>query len=139
MIELVLPSAHPSAQPKRRIDCFSHFCMAQGRMSSGMPGHVLSTNNYPFPYVSVPHLVHASLRPSESITQTTSQSVQPFLHRSWQSVAILYSGPPLPSHLKLPFLWRVPVLYIGTPLPTLKIAPSYGGSGPHLIRCSLGS
>jgi len=45
-IELVLPSAHPS--PQQRVDRFSHFCTAHGRMmSSGMPGHVLSSNNCP--------------------------------------------------------------------------------------------
>jgi len=33
-IELVLPSAHPSPQPKRRIvDWFSRFCTAHGRKS----------------------------------------------------------------------------------------------------------
>jgi len=33
MIELVLPSAHPSPRPKRQIDRFSRFCTAHGRMS----------------------------------------------------------------------------------------------------------
>jgi len=33
-----------------------------------------------------PHLIHASLGLSESTTQKASQSVQPFLHSSWQSV-----------------------------------------------------
>jgi len=47
-IELVLPSAHLSPQPKRQIDWFSHLCTAHGRVSSGMPGHVLSPNNCPF-------------------------------------------------------------------------------------------
>ena len=32
-IELVLPSAHPSARPKRQIDRVSHFCTAHGRKS----------------------------------------------------------------------------------------------------------
>jgi len=32
-IELVLPSAHPSPQPKRQIDRFSHSCTAHGRKS----------------------------------------------------------------------------------------------------------
>jgi len=31
MMELVLPSAHPSPQPKRQIDEFSRFCTAHGR------------------------------------------------------------------------------------------------------------
>ena len=34
-IELVLPSAHSSPQPKRQIDRFSRFCTAHGRVSSG--------------------------------------------------------------------------------------------------------
>jgi len=33
MIELALPSAHPSPQPKRQIDGFSHFCTAHCKMS----------------------------------------------------------------------------------------------------------
>jgi len=32
----------------------------------------------------------------------------------------------------------VPILYNGTPLSHLKITPSHGGSGPHLIHGSLG-
>jgi len=32
-IELMLPSAHPSPQPKRKIDRFSRFCTAHGRKS----------------------------------------------------------------------------------------------------------
>jgi len=47
-IEFVLLSANTSPQPKRQIDRFSHFCTAHGRVSSGMPGHVLSPNNCPF-------------------------------------------------------------------------------------------
>jgi len=37
---------------------------------------------------------HASLDPPESITQTASRSVQPFLHSSRHAVPILYNGPP---------------------------------------------
>jgi len=37
----MLPWAHPSPQPKRHFDWFSHFCTAHGRVSSGMPGHDL--------------------------------------------------------------------------------------------------
>jgi len=33
MLELVLPSAHQSPQPKRQIDRFSHFCTAHNRKS----------------------------------------------------------------------------------------------------------
>jgi len=35
MIELVLPSAHPSPKLKRWIDRFSRFCTAHGRVSNG--------------------------------------------------------------------------------------------------------
>jgi len=51
------------------------------------------------------HLIHASIGPLESSTQTVSQSIQPFLHSSWQSVPILYNELPFP----------------------LKIAASHGG------------
>ena len=34
-IELVLPSAHPSPQPKRQIDRFSRFCTAYSREWTG--------------------------------------------------------------------------------------------------------
>jgi len=54
-IELVLPSAHPSPQPKRQMIRFTHFCTAHGKVSSGIPGHVLSPNNYcPFAWGSGP-------------------------------------------------------------------------------------
>jgi len=53
------------------------------------------------------HLIHASLGPLESKYQTASRLVQPFVHSSWQRVAILFNGPPLfslkisPSHWDL--------------------------------------
>ena len=56
-----------------------------------------------------PHLIHISLGPPESTTQTAFRSVQPFLHSSRQNV---------------------PILYIGTPLSPFKIDPSHGGFGP---------
>jgi len=34
MTQLVLPSTHPSWQPKRQIDRFSRFCTAHGKVSS---------------------------------------------------------------------------------------------------------
>jgi len=37
----MLPSAHPCLQPKRHLERLSHSCTAHGRVSSGMPGHVL--------------------------------------------------------------------------------------------------
>ena len=75
--------------------------------------HVMSYNGRPFPPklpLSMedldPHLTHDFMSPSESTTQTTSQSVQPFLHRHADtmrshSVRILYNGMPLPSPLKI--------------------------------------
>jgi len=43
-LELVLPSAHPSPQPKSQ----SQFCTAHSRVSLGMTWHVISDNNCPF-------------------------------------------------------------------------------------------
>jgi len=62
------------------------------------------------------HLICNSFSPCKPITQMAYWLVQLFLHSSPQSVPILYNGP-LPS--------------------PLKIAPSHGGSGPHLIHGSL--
>jgi len=105
-----------------------------------------------------PHATHVSLGPPESANQTASWSVQPFLHSSRQRVAILYNEPPrfllrvsltnLNPHLKRHFDWfsrfctghhRVS-LYLQWAAPSpLKIAPSHGGYGTHLIHGSLGS
>jgi len=55
-----------------------------------------------------PHLIRAVvhyLGPPKSKSQTTSWSVQPFVHSWLQSVPILYSGRPLFSSL-CPFAWR---------------------------------
>ena len=38
-----------------------------------------------------PHLIHASLHPPKSTSQTASRLVQPFLHSLWQSVPIVYN------------------------------------------------
>jgi len=57
-------------QPKRQFDQFS---TAHGRMS-GMSFPLIIVPSHTG---SVPHLIHASLSPPKSITQT----VQPFLHR----------------------------------------------------------
>jgi len=80
-IQLVLPSAHLSPQPKWQIDRFSHFCTAHSRKCPYF------TMGDPFPKIALliggsrPHLIHDSLGHSEVIIQTSSQSVQPFLHR----------------------------------------------------------
>jgi len=98
------PNSNRSVQP--------FFCTAHGRVSSGMPGYVLSPNNCPSAWRSGPHLIHASLGPPESISQTASRSVQPFLYSSRQSV-------------------------VGNVMTCPSLAPSHGGSVPHLIRGSL--
>ena len=117
-IWLNLGLAHPSSQPKWQIERFSHFCTAHGRVSSGMPGHVLSSNNCPFAQGNwaAPSNTYF-LGPTWVHNQMASRSVQPFLHRSWQSVAILHNGLPL-SLLKLPL--------------------SMGNQDPHLKRDSWG-
>jgi len=95
-IELVLPFAHPSPQPKWQIDQLSHFCTVHGTVSSGIPGHVLSPNNCPFAWGIWAHLIPASSGPPESITQTPSWSVGPFLHSSHQIVVrhVGHTSPP---------------------------------------------
>jgi len=104
MIELVLSVVHPSPQRKRQIDWFGHFCIALGRVSSGMPGHILFPNNCPFAWwICTTYLVHNFLGPYKLITQTASRSVRPFLHSSPPSIPVLYNGTPLfqkmpPSH-----------------------------------------
>ena len=84
---------------------------------------------------SGPHLPHASLGPLESITQTASRLVQPFLHSSRQSVvgharawpfpkiALLHGGS---AHCRqsLYFTMRAPFLP--------KLPLPIGWSGPHL-------
>jgi len=62
-----------------------------------------------------PHLIRGSLSPSDSVSQTASRSVQPFLHSSRQSVpnTLLTSSPFTPQN-----------------------CPFTGGSGPHLINDS---
>jgi len=50
-------------------------------------GRPFPTKIAPSHWVSGPHLIHGSLGPPKSSTQTASQSVQPFLHTSllWQT------------------------------------------------------
>ena len=106
-IEIMLPSAHLSPQPKWQIDRFNCFCTDHGRKS-------ILYNGRPFPPKLPflmsdldPRLIRDSLGLSEPTIQTASRLVQPFLCR-WPQ--------------------RVPVLCNGMPL-ALKIAPSRGGSG----------
>jgi len=97
------------------VDRFTHFCTAYGRVSSGMPGHVLSSSNCPFAWGIWAHRIRASLSPPESITQTASRSVQPFCTSSCQNIV---------GHV-----WACP---------PPKIAPTYGEYGPSSNSGSLG-
>jgi len=104
-IGFVLPSVlHLCPQHKQRINRFSHFHTAHDGVSMDMPSHVLSPNNRPLHEGLVLHVIHASRGSPESITEMASQSVQPFQHRSRQSVVILYNGllPNSPCKLLLP-------------------------------------
>jgi len=90
---VVAPLAHPSLQSKRQIDRFSHFCTAHGR-----PGKVSSAwSGMSLSLIAPSYGIWAPSNtcfhgPPESITQTASRSVQPFLHCSKQSVVILTTG-----------------------------------------------
>jgi len=79
-----IPTAHPSPQPKRHLNRFSGFCTDDRRVSL----YSYFTMGRPFPVGDLnPHLIHGSLCPSESSTQTASRSVQLFLQDSlvWQT------------------------------------------------------
>ena len=84
-IELLHPSAHLSPQSKRQIDRFSRFCTAACRVSLYFTMvRPFLPQNCPFPWGwgSGPHVIHASLGPAESSTQTATRSRQPFLQGS---------------------------------------------------------
>jgi len=51
-IEIFLPSAHPSSQPKRQINRFSHFCTAHGRNSLYFTVGDSFPQNWPFSWGS---------------------------------------------------------------------------------------
>jgi len=61
--------------------------------------------------------IHGSLVPSETTNQTASRSIQPFFAQ---------------NTVQYPYIlqWDAPS--------SVKVAPSHGGSGPHLIHGSLG-
>jgi len=75
-----------------------------------------------------PHLIHGSLGPSESVIQTASGLIKPFLHISWQSINILYNRPPFPLKIALPMKDLDPHLIHGcsgqTESSTQKASPS---------------
>jgi len=107
---------------------FSHFCTAKCHWAC--PGMSCLLIIAPSHEGCGPHLIHATLGPSQSITQTASRSVQPFLHSSWHSLAILYNGPPFLPY-NYPFPWG-----IWTPSNTLLLG-SILGHNPNGI--SIGS
>ena len=88
-----------TAQPKRQINQFSHFCTVHS-LRQKVP---ILYNGRPFlPKLSRlmgdldPYLTHDSLGHSEPTIQTASRSVQPFSHRWPKSVPILYIGTRVP-------------------------------------------
>jgi len=98
--------AHLSPQSKWHLDRFSYFCIAYRRLSSGMPGHILSPKKMRLCMgQSGPHLIHGCLGPTEFWSQTASQSVQPFFQRLLQNALIFYNGLPLPPW-NCPFPWE---------------------------------
>jgi len=58
-----------------------------------------------------PHLLHSSTGTPKSSTQTASQSVQPFLHRSRQSIPIFYNVPSFTLKIAPPMGIWTPKLY----------------------------
>ena len=116
-IELVVPLANPSPQPKRQIDQLSRFCTANGRKSPYF------TMGDPFPQRCPisrgdldPHLIHDSLSQTEPTVQTASQSVQ-FAQVTTECPCYTLQWAPLSPKLPL----------------------STGDLDPHLIHGSLGS
>ena len=111
----MLPWVHPSPNPKRHLDRFSRFCTAHGRVT------ILHNRPPLFALKIVPshgdlnsNLIHGSLGPPESSTETAFWLVLPFFAQLTAEFPILYNG----SHFPL------------------KIAPP-NESGPHLIHGSL--
>jgi len=108
MIELVLPSAHPSPQPKRQIDRFSRFCTAHDRVS-------ILYNRRPFP-PKLPLLV-GGFGPHLTRVLGPIQAHNP-------------NGISIGSAVFTRMTAECPyTLQWDAPFP-LKIAPSHGGSGP---------
>jgi len=79
----MLPSAHPSPQPKRHLDRFSHFF---AQLTAECPGMLFPLKIAPSHGGSVPRVIHGSLSPPEPTAETASQSVQTFLRSLRQSV-----------------------------------------------------
>ena len=78
-IQHMIPTAHPTLQPKRHPYRFSRLCTDDRRVSLYFTVQ-FSPKNLPLPMGDLdPHLIHGSLGPPKSSTQTAARSVQPFL------------------------------------------------------------
>jgi len=82
-ISTMIPWTHPSPQPEKHLDGFSRFCTDDRRVSQYFNGTVLSSSRFSLPMGDLDsHLIHHSLGPPESTTQTASRSVHRFLQGS---------------------------------------------------------
>jgi len=114
-IELVLPSAHPSPQPKRQIDRFCRFCTAHDRKSLYFTMCDPFPPNCSFSWGDLdPHLIRDSLSESEPAHNPNGITISSAVFAQvTQNVPILDNGPPftlkiVPSHAE-----------IGTPISTM--------------------
>jgi len=116
MIELVLPSAHPSPQPKRQIDRFSNFCTAHCKKS------LYFTVGKPFPKIATSH--------GRSEPPSNSWFLEPF-----------WDDNPTSTMIDLAVYVQVtaacPYTLLWAPL-SPKLPLPMGGSGPHPTDDSLG-
>jgi len=109
-----------SIGPKGRLSqlLLSTCSTTHGRVSSDMPGHVLSPKNCPLAWGDLdPHLTHGFLGCTRVHIQNgifIGSAV--FARKAHHRLSLYFTMSPLP----------------------LKIAHSHGGSGPHLIHGSLG-
>ena len=107
--ELVLPSAHPSPQPKRQIDQFSRFCTAHGTKSLYFTVGAPFAKSFLFPrgiWTPILHVIpwaHPNPQPKRHLNQ--------FSHFAQMTAECPYT-----------LQWNAPF--------PLKIALSRGGSGP---------
>jgi len=117
MIEHVLPSAHPSPQPKRQIDWFSHFCTTYRNSVSFTVGD-------PFPEIAPSHGEIWTL--IQLMISSAILSPQSKWHHDWFSH--FHTGD-----------CRVSLYFtIWCPFPRWKLLLCMGDLDPHLIHGSLG-
>jgi len=85
--QYVIPWAHLSPQCKWHLRWFIRFCTAHHRVLHFTIGHPFPLTIAPSHGVSGPHLIHGSLCPPKSSTQTSSWSVELSLQGSllWQT------------------------------------------------------